>query len=111
MSATVHHHAMGHKTVVTRDKYGVEHTYEFHPSKEGISVEPRDGYTPVVLKALWDEGVPVQWDPDDLSASERKQLDGFCDDCGTAINHRQVGPDEWEDYCESCDEVKSLVRP
>ena len=102
MAATVHHNSMGYKTVVTTDRYGKEHVYRFKPAREGVGIRPQDGYTPVVLEALWGEGIPVEWDPDDLSASQRAQLDGFCDDCGAALTHEQVGPNEFDTYCDEC---------
>ena len=103
MPAKVYHNSMGRKTVVTTDKHGNESIYKFRPVQEGIGVEPEDGYTPVVLKALWQEGIPVDWKPEDLTPSERAQLKGFCDDCGTAIRSRQVAPDEWEYWCPQCE--------
>ena len=93
---------MGRKTVVTADKYGRERVYHFGNDR-GVAV-PKDGYTPVVLKALWNEGIPVDWSPDDLTPSERAQLDTFCDDCGTAFRHDQIGRDEWDTYCPECDD-------
>jgi len=103
MPAKVYHNSMGRKTVVTTDKHGNESVYRFRPAKgEKIGVEPEDGYTPVVLKALWNEGIPVQWKPEDLTPSERAQLKGFCDDCGTAIQTKQV-VDGWEYRCPQCD--------
>jgi len=95
---------MGRKTVVTTDKYGKERVYQFRPCREGVGVEPDptyDGrdYTPVVLQALWDEGVPVDWSPDDLTASERAQLKGFCDDCGDALKSERIGPNEFRIEC------------
>jgi len=104
MAATVHHESMGRKTVVTTDKYGTERVYRFRPA-DGLGVEPEGGYTPVVLKALWDEGIPVDWSRDELTASQRAQLDGFCDDCGSAIQSQQVGPDEHARWCPECDET------
>lgn len=103
MSATVHHNSMGYKTVVTRDKYGTERVYQFAPAKEGVGVRAQDGYTPVVLKALWNESVPVDWSPDELTASQRAQIDGFCDDCGEAMTHQQVGPNEFKTWCGNCE--------
>jgi len=110
MPATVHHNAMGRKTVVTTDRYGNERVYKFKPARDGVGVEPEDGYTPVVLKALWDEGIPVEWSPDDLSDSERAQLDGFCDDCGAAIREQQVGMNEFERWCPQCEQRASSER-
>jgi hypothetical protein len=103
MPATVHHNSMGYKTVVTTDRYGTERTYRFKPPADGIAVQPQDGYTPVVLQALWNEGIPVDWSPDDLTANERAQLDGFCNDCGSAIREVQVGPSDFNRYCPECD--------
>lgn len=103
MPATVHHNSMGRKTVVTTDRHGNERVYKFRPVRDGVGVEAEDGYTPVVLQALWDEGIPVDWSPDDLTRTERAQLDGFCDDCGTAIQQNQIGPNEFDCYCPQCE--------
>ena len=108
MPATVHHNSMGRKTVVTTDKYGTERVYKFRPAREGVGVEPQDGYTPVVLKALWDEGVPVEWSPDELTASQRAELNGFCDACGTAEANDQVGANEWVTYCPACEDESAV---
>lgn len=102
MPATVHHQSMGRKTVVTTDKYGRETVYNFRPNRDGIGVVPQDGYTPPVLKALWDESIPVDWSPDDLTPTQRTQLKGFCDDCGTKIQSTQIGPEEFEYHCPNC---------
>jgi len=103
MAATVHHNSMGRKTVVTQDKYGKERVYKFKPATEGVGVEPQENYTPVVLKALWEEGIPVDWSPDDLTARQRAEIDGFCSDCGTAMTQQQVGPNEFDTWCDNCE--------
>jgi hypothetical protein len=112
MPTTVYHNSMGYKTVVTSDRYGNERIYRFRPDRDGVGVEPHpndDGrdYTPVVLKALWNEGIPVDWSPDDFSADERAQLDGFCDDCGAAIREQQAGMNEFERWCPQCEHQAS----
>lgn len=114
MSAEVERLAMGRVVVVTRDRYENERVYEFKPAGNSFMVEPTgDGrkYTPVVLKALWDEGIVVDWDPDELTADERAQLNGFCDDCGTAIHSQQVARDKFRYWCPDCEEetVKQTV--
>jgi len=114
MSATVHHNSMGYKVVVTSDRYGNERVYKFRPNRGGVGVEPDpndDGrdYTPVVLQALWNEAVPVDWSPDDLTADERAELDGFCDECGEAIQEQQIGMDEFRRECPNHGEIETVV--
>lgn len=102
MAVEVNHLAMGYITVTTVDKYDNTNTYEFR--KKGGVAQPKDGYTPVVLKALWQEGIPVDWDPDELTASQRAEIDGFCDDCGTPLRSKQVAADEYIEGCPECDQ-------
>lgn len=112
MPVEVIHEAMGHVTVITIDKYENTREYKFKPASDGLGVEPYgDGrkYTPVVLQALWEDGIVVDWSPDDLTADERAEIDGFCDDCGTAITSQQVGRDEFKQWCPEC-ETKELVE-
>lgn len=110
--ATIIESSAGFVRATTIDKYGNTNQYDFR-RRYGVLTPYGDGrpYTATVLNALWEDGQAVDWSPSDLTASERKQLKGFCDDCGTGITHRQVGPDEWEDYCEHCDELKATVEP
>lgn len=113
MATEIQHLAMGRVQVTTIDRYDNRRHYEFRRSRDGLGLEPTgDGrkYTPVVLQAMWNEGLVVNWDPDDLTADERAKIDGFCDDCGTAIRQQQVGPDEWENHCDGCGEVKETVE-
>lgn len=100
MATSVHNESMGRKTVVTRDKYGNERVYRFKVVR-GVARPIGDGrdYTPPVLKALWNDGVPVDWSPDELTPSELSEIDGFCDECGESLKHEQVGPTEFETYC------------
>lgn len=95
---------MGRKTVVTTDKYGNQKTYNFKPNPNGIGVTPENGYTPVVLKTLWNAGIPVNWSPNNLSPTERSEIDGFCDRCGTEIKQNQIAPREFNHYCPKCDQ-------
>jgi len=112
MATEVNRLSMGHVRVTTIDRYGNTRHYDFRPAREGVGLEPSgDGrkYTPVVLQAMWEDGLVVNWDPDDLTADERAQIDGFCDECGTEIRQVQVGHAEWENHCGGCGEVKETV--
>jgi len=107
MRAKVQFGSMGRITVTTIDKYGNTRNYRFNANSGAAT--PQDGYTPVVLKALWDEGVPVDWSPDELTASQRAQIDGFCSECGSKLNHQQVGRDDYETWCGECDKNPAEV--
>lgn len=113
MATEVHRLSMGRVQVTTIDRYDNRRHYEFRPEGPHGTLTPTgDGrkYTPVVLQAMWEEGLVVDWDPDELTADERAKLDGFCDDCGTAIRQQQVGPSTWENHCDGCGEVKETVE-
>lgn len=108
MPASVYDLAMGRKEVVTTDKYGNTRTYEFRRRRDGAVLEPVDDYTLAALEALWDEGIPVEWDPSDLTAQERRELDSFCTICASALTHTQTGPRSFETRCEECGHTEEV---